>query len=183
MVGDNDVDGDALTAVLVSGPAHGTLVLNANGSFTYTPAAGYVGPDSFTYQARDGAALSNVATASLDVQAAAQGLGKINGLATLDGGRRNFLISVHGHANKHGPKYSGHFVYADLQNGLLLTSTEITDVRVDASGAAGLVQRHGPSERPVGIHVRGYRGGQRSSRPGRRQVPRPDLWPRRFCLR
>src|SRR5262249_23233571 len=42
---DTDVDGNALTAVLVSGPAHGTLALNANGSFAYTPAANYNGPD------------------------------------------------------------------------------------------------------------------------------------------
>ncbi len=46
--------GNALSAVLVSGPAHGTLALAANGSFTYTPAANYNGPDSFTYKANDG---------------------------------------------------------------------------------------------------------------------------------
>src|SRR5207244_13426636 len=40
---DTDPDGDALTAVLVSSPAHGTLALNANGSFSYTPAANYNG--------------------------------------------------------------------------------------------------------------------------------------------
>ena len=51
-----------LTAVLVSGPAHGTLTLNADGSFTYTPAANFNGTDSFTYKANDGAADSNVAT-------------------------------------------------------------------------------------------------------------------------
>jgi VCBS repeat-containing protein len=50
---------------LVSGPAHGTLTLNANGSFTYTPAANYNGPDSFTYKANDGQADSNVATVSI----------------------------------------------------------------------------------------------------------------------
>ena len=65
---DTDVDGDSLTAVLVSGPAHGALTLNANGSFTYTPAAAYNGPDSFTYRARDpSGALSNAATVSLTV--------------------------------------------------------------------------------------------------------------------
>src|SRR5205823_3335131 len=50
---DSDANGDALTAAVVSGPAHGTLTLNGDGSFTYTPAAGYTGSDSFTYQASD----------------------------------------------------------------------------------------------------------------------------------
>src|SRR6185437_12906686 len=52
-----------------SGPAHGALTLNANGSFTYTPAANYNGADSFTYKANDGTADSNVATVSLTVTA------------------------------------------------------------------------------------------------------------------
>ena len=46
-------DSGAVTAVLVAGPAHGTLTLHADGSFTYTPAAGYVGPDTFSYEARN----------------------------------------------------------------------------------------------------------------------------------
>src|SRR5436189_120020 len=49
-----DVDGDPLTAILVDGPAHGTLSLNSDGSFSYTPALNYNGPDSFTYKANDG---------------------------------------------------------------------------------------------------------------------------------
>ena len=69
LANDTDVDGDALTAILVSGPAHGTLTLNADGSFTYTPAANYNGPDSFTYKANDGQADSNVATVSITVGA------------------------------------------------------------------------------------------------------------------
>ena len=55
-----DVEGSTLTAVLVTGPAHGTLTLNANGSFTYTPDANFNGSDSFTYKANDGTADSNV---------------------------------------------------------------------------------------------------------------------------
>ena len=51
---DSDPDGDPLTAVLVTGPSHGTLTLNANGSFSYTPAADFTGSDSFTYRASDG---------------------------------------------------------------------------------------------------------------------------------
>ncbi|PYR58664.1 MAG: hypothetical protein DMF91_16680, partial [Acidobacteria bacterium] len=67
LANDTDVESDPLTAILVSGPAHGTLTLNANGSFTYTPAANYNGSDSFTYQANDGTANSNVATVTITV--------------------------------------------------------------------------------------------------------------------
>ena len=55
---DTDIDGQPLTAMLVSGPAHGTLTLNANGSYSYQPAPNYSGPDSFTYRASDGTATS-----------------------------------------------------------------------------------------------------------------------------
>ncbi len=67
LANDTDVEGGALSAVLVSGPAHGTLSLAANGGFTYTPEANYSGPDSFTYKANDGTLDSNVATVSLTV--------------------------------------------------------------------------------------------------------------------
>ncbi len=64
---DTDLDTDPLTASVVTNVAHGVLVLNANGGFTYTPTFGYEGPDSFTYQANDGTADSNTATVSLTV--------------------------------------------------------------------------------------------------------------------
>src|SRR6185312_14330587 len=68
----NDTDADAgsrLTAALVAQPAHGTVTLNADGSFSYTPAANYAGTDSFTYKASDGTADSNVATVAITVSA------------------------------------------------------------------------------------------------------------------
>ena len=46
---------------------NGTLTLNADGSFTYTPAANFNGTDSFTYKANDGTADSNVATVTITV--------------------------------------------------------------------------------------------------------------------
>lgn len=64
---DSDADGDSLTAVQVSGPNHGTLALDPNGSFTYTPATDYVGADSFTYKADDGPLESGVATVDIEV--------------------------------------------------------------------------------------------------------------------
>ncbi len=51
---DTDADGNALTAILGQSPAHGTIILNANGSFTYTPNLNYFGTDTFTYYANDG---------------------------------------------------------------------------------------------------------------------------------
>ncbi|MBW3541493.1 MAG: tandem-95 repeat protein, partial [Planctomycetes bacterium] len=67
---DSDPDGDPLTAILASGAANGTVVLNANGSFSYTPNPNFNGTDSFTYQASDGGATSNVATVTIAVNAA-----------------------------------------------------------------------------------------------------------------
>jgi VCBS repeat-containing protein len=64
---DSDADGDSLSATLVSGPGHGGLMLNAEGSFIYTPDAGYSGADSFTYLANDGTVDSNVATVMITV--------------------------------------------------------------------------------------------------------------------
>jgi CSLREA domain-containing protein len=68
LANDTDPEQDPLTAVKVSDPAHGSVTLNSDGSFAYTPDAGYSGPDSFTYQANDGTANSNTATVSLNVQ-------------------------------------------------------------------------------------------------------------------
>lgn len=67
LANDSDANDDTLTAVLVTDVAHGALVLNADGSFTYTPAAGYAGPDSFSYKANDGTADGNTVTVSLTV--------------------------------------------------------------------------------------------------------------------
>ncbi len=71
----NDVDhnGLTLTAALATngGPAHGALVLKADGSFTYTPAVGYAGTDSFTYIASDGLSAGTPTTVNLTVGATA----------------------------------------------------------------------------------------------------------------
>ncbi len=67
LVGDTDADGDQLSAAVETDPTHGTLVLQADGSFTYTPSGSFSGQDSFTYQASDGQAASNVATVTITV--------------------------------------------------------------------------------------------------------------------
>ncbi|MCA6997611.1 cadherin-like domain-containing protein [Dickeya solani] len=48
-----DVDGDSLTVTAASA-GHGTVVINANGTLTYTPAANYNGSDTISYTVSDG---------------------------------------------------------------------------------------------------------------------------------
>jgi VCBS repeat-containing protein len=62
-----DPDGDSLGYQLVTGPAHGSIVFNGNGTFTYTPTGNYNGTDSFTYKANDGSHNSNTGTVNLTV--------------------------------------------------------------------------------------------------------------------
>ena len=72
----NDTDpdkvyGDTLTVHSVGGATNGAVVLNTNGTVTFTPTANYQGPASFTYQVKDskGAVSANTATVNLNVLA------------------------------------------------------------------------------------------------------------------
>ncbi|MEO7997569.1 MAG: M20/M25/M40 family metallo-hydrolase, partial [Gemmatimonadaceae bacterium] len=60
-------DASPLTAAIGTKPAHGKVVLNANGGFVYTPNAGYTGSDSFTYKLSRGADSSADATVTFIV--------------------------------------------------------------------------------------------------------------------
>lgn len=66
----NDVDGngDALSVSLIQGVTYGTLTLSADGSFTYTPEAGFSGTDSFIYSLSDGKGGTDTATVTLTVE-------------------------------------------------------------------------------------------------------------------
>ena len=64
---DGDLNGDALTADLVSGVSQGTLTLNPDGSFLYRPQAGFKGTDQFTYKASDGALDSSPVSVTIRV--------------------------------------------------------------------------------------------------------------------
>lgn len=67
LANDADPAGDALTALLVAGPANGVLALSADGGFAYTPEPDFFGIDTFTYRASDGVALSTIASVTLTV--------------------------------------------------------------------------------------------------------------------
>ena len=65
---DSDPDGNSLTVASNTQPANGTATVNSDGSFTYTPAAGFFGSDSFSYTATDGL-MSASANVSINVNA------------------------------------------------------------------------------------------------------------------
>ena len=67
LVNDSDANGDALSAILVDDVTNGSLTLNADGSFNYTPDPNFNGPDSFTYKTNDGLVDGNTVTVDLTV--------------------------------------------------------------------------------------------------------------------
>ncbi|MDZ4811080.1 MAG: Ig-like domain-containing protein [Pseudomonadota bacterium] len=67
LANDTDPDGDLLSVSALSTAANGTLVLNANASVTYTPTAGFVGNDSFTYTLRDATGATAIGTVNVTV--------------------------------------------------------------------------------------------------------------------
>ena len=69
LTNDTDAYDDPLSAILVSDVSNGTLTLNADGSFIYTPNADFNGADSFTYKATDGATEGNTVTVDITVNA------------------------------------------------------------------------------------------------------------------
>jgi VCBS repeat-containing protein len=64
---DTDADNDPLTAIKVTDPAHGTLTLNSDGSFSYVNDGSAFTTDAFTYKASDGTNESNVATVTINI--------------------------------------------------------------------------------------------------------------------
>ncbi len=73
LANDIDLDGEALSAtVITDGVDNGTLVAFANGSFTYTPDAGFTGTDQFAYRMQDGSGnLSDPVAVTIEVLPAA----------------------------------------------------------------------------------------------------------------
>ncbi len=66
LANDHDPDGDALTIVSVTAPQHGLATITG-GRVVYTPAAGYIGPDTFSYTVNDGKGLTASASVAVTV--------------------------------------------------------------------------------------------------------------------
>jgi hypothetical protein len=81
-----DADGNPLTYAVVQAPAHGVVVVNTNnGAASYTPSAGYSGPDSFTFTVSDGLCTSQPATVAITVRPTCTApIAKITATGTVD---------------------------------------------------------------------------------------------------
>ena len=135
----NDTDpdpGDPLSAVLVAGPAHGNLTLLPNGSFTYTPAADYAGPDSFTYRIRDSHGVeAGPVTVSLTVSPADDA---------------PVVVSVRGGSCQQGSTASIRFEVSDpdtTPSGVQITGTSSEPRIVEVVGFGGTTARRTASVR------------------------------------
>ena len=90
---DSDVDSTSLNVVRVSDPSHGSLLLNADGSFSYRPTGGYTGTDSFTYKVNDGQADSNVATVNITVNPVAGAPPTVESVVINDGSAQRSMVT------------------------------------------------------------------------------------------
>jgi|GEM_PF-1092635 len=69
LINDSDADGDAFSAVATPAiaPLHGSVTINTDGSFSYTPALNYNGTDYFTYTLKDATNLTSTAKVTLTI--------------------------------------------------------------------------------------------------------------------
>ena len=94
LANDSDLDGTPLSAVLVSPPASGTLLLNANGSFAYVPALNFNGLATFTYVADDLIDKSQVTFVTITVNAVNDAPVAVADTATIDEDGSALAINV-----------------------------------------------------------------------------------------
>ncbi len=95
---DTDLDGDALTVTIDTGPTGGTATVDADNTVTYVPTAGFSGPDSFVYEISDGIA-TDTATVSITVTAVDNTTGIttiqiLTGEAGVGGDQANFALQI-----------------------------------------------------------------------------------------
>ena len=130
-------NGDPLTAALVNPTQHGAVTVNADGSFTYTPMANYVGTDSFTYEAFDGTVASNIATATLSVNAVTQAPTATNSSWNLlENGQVTVTSAPRQNVTTLAQSFNG--VVYDSANGLLYADTNTSIVSINPNtGALG----------------------------------------------
>jgi arylsulfatase A-like enzyme len=116
LVNDSDAENANISVAIVSQPANGSVTLNADGSFSYSPTATFTGNDSFTYKVNDGTQDSNTAEVTIKVFATSVNTPlaaywkfdeTTGGTAADDTGAHNGTIKNISNANKGIPAVKG----------------------------------------------------------------------------
>ncbi|KAF0221999.1 MAG: thrombospondin type 3 repeat protein outer membrane domain-containing, partial [Rhodospirillaceae bacterium] len=89
------IDEGAVSFALVGQAAHGTVSVNADGTYIYSPGRNYTGGDSFLYSITDSQGLISTATASINVSAVD------DAFTVMGAGTRNSYLTLEG-TNAHG---------------------------------------------------------------------------------
>ena len=175
-VGSNDAlsgdGGNVFALVAGSGPAHGGIVFNADGTFTYTPSANYNGADTFTYSLTDAdgdvstatvtinvASVNDVPVAVADTVAAVEDtpfVGAVGTNDTLSGDGGNVFALVAGSGPAHGGivfNADGTFTYTPSANynGADTFTYSLTDADGDVSTATVMINVASVNDVPVAV--------------------------------
>ena len=67
LANDHDPENDTFSVVVMTAPSHGTAIMNADGTLTYTPDTNYVGTDSLSYKIDDGHGGTDTTTLTLTI--------------------------------------------------------------------------------------------------------------------
>ncbi len=136
---DTDPQNEILTVntMPVNGPTNGTLTLNADGTFVYTPGAGYVGVDSFTYEACD--ASNNCTTGTVQITINSSGeTAAVDDESSSEGGESVPETSPPSSEDSAEPDVGGDAIVDSAGNGGMPADTESAEGGADSSDASTL---------------------------------------------
>lgn len=133
-----DAQGQSVSYLLVQNAAHGSVVVNTNGTFSYTPAANYAGADSFLYSASDGELNSAATTISLAIQNVVDRFTGTSGADQLTGtGAADQLQGLGGDDALDGGAGLDTALFAGARSGYQLTKTATGWTVANAGGTEG----------------------------------------------
>ncbi|MCH8828952.1 MAG: cadherin-like domain-containing protein [Planctomycetes bacterium] len=146
---DTDPDGDPLTAVLVGGPSNGTLSLNADGSFSYSPDADFNGSDSFTYKTNDGTNDGNVATVTITVNADNGDGPDIVDATGNSGPNTDFYFGVLGRLMRSGEENADHLSFQKENRRQAVSDKTAESIRLDVHHKTSLTGGSAAESLPI----------------------------------
>ncbi len=136
LANDSDVDGDTLSAQLLAGPAHGDVILGADGELFYAPEIGFSGVEEITYRVTDGTASSDPISVFVTVasEPPPPTAGRIKGSGTVlvEGNRVTFSVSAG--LNRKG-QLIGKLTVQDRTNRRSIRSMKLTSLVIDGNHA------------------------------------------------